>query len=260
MSAIGWVDVSIICYHDVDPAWDSPISVHPAVFARQMKWLATHRRVVSLAEAVRLMDERGRLPARVASVTFDDGFVGMHEFAMPVLLQEGLQATFFVVAGTLGTTNAHADWVRDAPRPRRTLSAAQVLELRDAGFEIGSHSFTHRNLTTLHEHEVVSDLRRSREVLEDLIERPVTLFAYPGGRHDEHARRAAATVGFQHSFSMADTDLPVALPHAIPRVGIYRGDGAATLRAKASPWFWRVRNSPLQPTVSRLARLRRRTG
>jgi peptidoglycan/xylan/chitin deacetylase (PgdA/CDA1 family) len=256
VSAIGRASVSILCYHDIDAAWRSPISVDPAVFARQMAWLAAHRRVVSLAEAVRLMDARGRLPAGVASVTFDDGFVGVHEFAMPVLLQEGLPATFFIVAGTLGTTNVHADWVKDAPSPRRTLSAAQVLELRDAGFEIGSHSDTHRNLTTLHEREVVSDLRRSREVLEDIIERPVTLFAYPGGRHDEPARRAAAAVGFRHSFSMADTDLPVALPHAIPRVGIYRGDGAATLRVKASPWFWRVRNTPLQPLISRIARLR----
>lgn len=260
MSAIGGADVSILCYHDVDAEWRSPISLHPAVFARQMGWLAAHRRVVSLAEAVRLMDERGRLPAGVASVTFDDGFVGMHEFAMPVLLREGLQATFFIVAGTLGTTRADADWVRDAPRPRRTLSATQVLDLRDAGFEIGSHSDTHRNLTTLNEREIVSDLRRSRDVLEDLIERPVTLFAYPGGRHDENARRAAATVGFHHSFSMADTDLPVSLPHAIPRVGIYRGDGAAAVRVKASPWFWRLRNSPLQPILSRLARLRGRTG
>jgi peptidoglycan/xylan/chitin deacetylase (PgdA/CDA1 family) len=252
--------VSILCYHDVDPAWHSPISVHPDVFARQMEWLAAHRRVVSLAEAVRLMDAKGRLPAGVASVTFDDGFVGVHEFAMPVLLQEGLQATFFVVAGALGATGADADWVRDAPSPRRTLSATQLLELRDAGFEIGSHSYTHRNLTTLNEREVVSDLRRSRDVLEDLIQRPVTLFAYPGGRHDEDARRAAATVGFHYSFSMADTDLPVALPHAIPRVGIYRADGAAALRAKASAWFWRVRDTPLQPIISQLARLRGRAG
>jgi peptidoglycan/xylan/chitin deacetylase (PgdA/CDA1 family) len=248
--------VSILCYHDIDASWHSPISVHPDSFARQIAWLASNRRVVSLSEAVRLMEGRVRLPAGVASVTFDDGFASTHEDAMPVLLREGVHASVFVVASTLERANAPMDWVKDAPQPRRALSLAQVLELRDAGFEIGSHSYTHRDLTTLDEREIVSDLRHSREVLEDLIGRPVTMFAYPGGRHDERVRRASATAGFQNSFAMADTDLTAGPPHAIPRVGIYRGDGMVILSIKTSPWFWRMKNGHLQP-IARLARSRR---
>jgi peptidoglycan/xylan/chitin deacetylase (PgdA/CDA1 family) len=249
--------VSIICYHAVDPTFHSPISVDPDSFALQMAWLASHRKVVSLREAVRVMDGHGRLPAGVTSITFDDGFASVHEWAMPILLRVGFPATIFVVPGTLEEPNAGIDWVKDSPASLRTLTAKQILELRDAGFDIGSHSYAHRDLPTLDEGEIVADLRRSRQVLEDLVERPVKQLAYPFGHHDERVRIAAGTAGFETSFAMADTDLPVSFPYAIPRVGLYRGQGVRALRAKTSPWFWRVRASPLQPLIARITGLRR---
>lgn len=249
--------MSILCYHAIDPAWRAPISVDPETFDHQMAWLASHRRVVSLDAATRMMDPRGRLPGRIAAITFDDGFDSVHEHAMPALLRRGLEAAVFIVAETLDGAGAGIDWIEDPRAPRRSLSLPQVLELRDAGFDIGSHSYSHRDLTTLLDGEIVSDLRRSREVLEDLIEGPVTLLAYPGGRHDARVRRAAATAGFEHSYAMADSQ-PRCLPHAIPRVGMYQGQGTATLSAKTSPWFWHMRDSPLQPLMARLARARRR--
>src|SRR5262245_23474660 len=205
-----------------------------------------------------MMDRRGGLPAGIASITFDDGFVSTHEHAMPILARHKLPATIFVVAGTLAGNGVVMDWVKDAAVPRRALSAGQILELVEAGFEIGSHSDTHRDLSTLHERDMVADLRRSREVLEDLIGRSVTMLAYPGGRHDERVRRAARSVGFEHSFAMSDSDLPNRPPDAIPRVGIYRGDGTGILFAKTSPWLWRMRNRPLEPIIARLAGWRRR--
>jgi peptidoglycan/xylan/chitin deacetylase (PgdA/CDA1 family) len=247
--------MSILCYHAIDPAWRSPISVDPETFDRQMAWLATHRRLVSLGAATRMMDANGRLPSRIAAITFDDGFDSVHEHAMPALLRRGLEAAVFLVAETLERADAGIDWIEDPKAPRRSLSSQEVLELRDAGFDIGSHSYSHRDLTTLLDGEIVSDLRRSREVLEDLIDAPVTLLAYPGGRHDGRVRRAAVTAGFEHCYAMADTE-PRSLPHAIPRVGMYQGQGTATLYAKTSPWFWRMRASPLQPLIGRLSRLR----
>jgi peptidoglycan/xylan/chitin deacetylase (PgdA/CDA1 family) len=249
--------VSIICYHAIDPSWRSPISVEPDSFALQMSWLASHRRVVPLREAVRIMDGRGQLPAGVTSITFDDGFASVHEWAMPILLREGLDATIFVVPGTLERGSAGIDWVKDSPASLRTLTAEQILELRDAGFDIGSHSYAHRDLPTLGEGEIVADLRRSREVLEDLVERPVKQLAYPFGHHDERVRTAAGTAGFETSFAMADSDLPMSFPHAVPRVGLYRGQGTRTLHVKTSRWFWRVKASPLQPLIARIIGLRR---
>jgi peptidoglycan/xylan/chitin deacetylase (PgdA/CDA1 family) len=247
--------VSIICYHAVDPTLHSVISVDPESFARQMEWVASHRRVVSLRESVQMMNGRGRLPAGITSITFDDGFASVHEWAMPILLRKELPATIFVVPGTL-EPGADIDWVKDAEAPLRALSAAQILELRDAGFSIGSHSYEHLDLPTLDEGQILADLRRSRERLEDLVERPVELLAYPFGHHDERVRIAAERAGFENSFAMAD-GLPVGLPHAIPRVGIYRGQGTRALHAKTSPWFWRIRASPLQPLVKRITGWRR---
>jgi peptidoglycan/xylan/chitin deacetylase (PgdA/CDA1 family) len=243
--------VSIVCYHAIDPEWHSPISMDPGAFDHQMAWLASHRRVVSLRVATRMMDARGRLPSGIAAITFDDGFASVHEHAVPTLLREGLEATMFIVANTLDEEGAGLDWLEDPKAPRRAMSSARVLELRDAGFEIGSHSYAHHDLTTLLDEEIVADLRKSREVLEDLVEGPVTLLAYPGGSNDERVRKAAGIAGFQNSYAMADTERP-GLPHAIPRVGLYRGQGTATLKAKTSPWFWRMRASPVHPLIERV--------
>src|SRR5213080_1745037 len=47
--------VPILCYHDVDADWDSPLAVTPDAFAAQMAWLAAHRKVLPLDEAFRLI-------------------------------------------------------------------------------------------------------------------------------------------------------------------------------------------------------------
>ncbi|MFN2557858.1 MAG: polysaccharide deacetylase family protein, partial [Nitriliruptorales bacterium] len=81
--------MAILCYHAVEPTWSSPLAVAQATFDAQCRWLARHRRVLDLAEAVGRVDRRGRLPRGAAALTFDDGFASVHEHALPVLIQHG---------------------------------------------------------------------------------------------------------------------------------------------------------------------------
>lgn len=249
--------VSILCYHAVDPEWRSPLAVTPSVFEQHCAWLVTNRQVVGAAEAAVRLSTADRLPRGVAALTFDDGFRSVFEYAFPVLRQHGLPATVFLVAQTLAPEVLPVDWVDDPPlRPLATLTLEEVREMQEAGIRFGSHSYSHHDLTLLSESDAERDLRSSRELLEDQLETRISLLAYPRGLHDEKVRRAAAAAGFTHGFALPDKQEPIG-PYAIPRVGIYPGDGTRTLRVKTSPRYLRLRTSGAFPMLRRLARRRR---
>ena len=63
------------------------------------------------------------------AITFDDGNASDLEHALPALRERGLRATFFVVAGRLGTP--------------RFLDERGVRALAAAGMEIGCHGMSH---------------------------------------------------------------------------------------------------------------------
>lgn len=235
--------MTVLCYHSVEPGWTSPLSVEPDDFARQAAWLRRSRRVLPVREALARMDAGFRLPRGEAALTFDDGFAALYEHALPVLRRHQLPATVFLVAQTLTPQGQPVDWVDSAgSHPLSTLTLDQVLEMQDAGVEFESHSWAHRDLTGLTSEECVRDLRMSRELLSDLLGRSVTLLAYPRGLHDRHVREAAEKAGYSHAFALpVDGEQPG--PYAVPRVGIWHGNNALTVRVKATRSYLRVRTS-----------------
>jgi peptidoglycan/xylan/chitin deacetylase (PgdA/CDA1 family)/predicted ATP-grasp superfamily ATP-dependent carboligase len=84
-------------------------------FAAKMAILARHFRPLSLREGL-LRLKRGTLPPRAVAVTFDDGYADNCELAMPVLLQHGVPATFFVATGYLNGGRMWSDSVIETVR------------------------------------------------------------------------------------------------------------------------------------------------
>jgi peptidoglycan/xylan/chitin deacetylase (PgdA/CDA1 family) len=245
--------MTILCYHSVQNCWDSLLAVEPAVFTRQMAWLRRRRQVLPLRDALSRLDSSGRLPRGYAALTFDDGFESLHAHALPVLVREQLPATVFLVAQTLTPGGRPVDWV-DSPgtEPLATLTRDQVLEMQDAGVDFQSHTWAHLDLTRLSEEECVRDLRDSRELLSELLGRPVTLLAYPRGRHAPHVRRAVARAGYTHAFALPQ-GAEVVDDYAVPRVGIFGGNGQLAMRIKASRPYVRLRtNESLARTAQTL--------
>jgi peptidoglycan/xylan/chitin deacetylase (PgdA/CDA1 family) len=247
--------MTILCYHSVDPAWESPLAVRPSEFEAHCRWLARHRRVVPLAEAMARTDGAGRLPRRSAVITFDDGFTGVLEHALPVLRRLGLPATVFLVAQTLTDEGLAAHWVRTPPPwPVTMLTREQVLQMQEEGVDFQSHSWAHLDLVDLGYDACVDDLRRSRELLEDVLGKRVSHLAYPRGLHDDDVRRAAETAGYTHAYSLPEQREPSG-PFAVPRVGVNRGNGVPVLAAKSARGYLALRNGPLGGVARRVRRL-----
>jgi peptidoglycan/xylan/chitin deacetylase (PgdA/CDA1 family) len=246
--------VSVLCYHSVDDSWANTLVVSPADFEAQCAWLARHRRVVDLPEAIEKLDGRGRLPRGFSCITFDDGYEALYHYAWPALRKHGLPATVFVVAETLTDAGRTVDWIDEPPEvPPTTLSLEQMLEMQEAGVGFESHSYSHHDLTTLSAPECTNDLTRSRTLLEDKLGKSVRYLAYPRGRHNAVVRRAAVDAGYEAAVSLPEVyESPGR--YSIPRVGVYPGNGLPTLRLKTSPFYLGLRTSKVWPAAKALVK------
>jgi peptidoglycan/xylan/chitin deacetylase (PgdA/CDA1 family) len=145
-------------------------------------------------------------------LTFDDGCETDLIAAAPVLEEFGCGATFYVVAGFVGR--------------RGYLAPAQVRELAERGFEVGSHSMTHRFLTGLGDDEVRRELAESKERLEQWSGRAVEHFSCPGGRWDARVAAAAREAGYRSAAtSRVGANGRGADPFRLARVAVRRGTG-----------------------------------
>ena len=100
-------------------------------------------------------------------LTFDDGWQGTFDIALPLLAERGWKATVFVTRDFLGR-NGFASY-------------STVQEAAAAGMEIGVHGVTHRMLSSCTHAEVVEEFRACREYLESLLGHAVAHASSPGG-------------------------------------------------------------------------------
>jgi peptidoglycan/xylan/chitin deacetylase (PgdA/CDA1 family) len=176
--------VTVLGYHRVAEQGDH-LAVSPQTFAQQMAALDEGRDelpVLALHEALdRLAD--GTAPTKSVVVTFDDAWSDTHENALDVLVEHGIPTTLYVPTAFL-----------DRPG---FLTRAQVLDLLQAGIEIGAHTRTHTDLRACSDIQLDNEIAGSRADLEDLLGREVTTFAYPAGLHDDRVVGAVARAGFR---------------------------------------------------------------
>jgi CelD/BcsL family acetyltransferase involved in cellulose biosynthesis/peptidoglycan/xylan/chitin deacetylase (PgdA/CDA1 family) len=91
----------IFYYHRVNNDNDPFFVATPTeVFEAQMRYLARHYRVLSMAGINRHL-ERADSTETVVGVTFDDGYRDNYEYAFPILKRYGIPATIFLTTGSL---------------------------------------------------------------------------------------------------------------------------------------------------------------
>lgn len=88
---------------------------------------------------------------------------------------------------------------RSAEMPRIVLSWKEVTEMIEYGFEFGSHTMTHPNLTTAGDRELEYELRESKDLIERRTGREVISFAYPSGLYDSRVRSAVMDAGYRYA-------------------------------------------------------------
>lgn len=122
--------LSILIYHRVltERDWMLPDVPTADEFRWQMKLMKRHFNLLPLTDAVRLLGE-GRLPARAACITFDDGYADTATVAYPILAELGIPMTIFVASGYLEGGMMWNDVILESVR---RLEASE-LDLQDIG-------------------------------------------------------------------------------------------------------------------------------
>lgn len=253
--------VVVLLYHQVGmphTAEEQRFCTPPADFAEQMRWLvADGYRGVTMDQVLDHVAGRCELTGQCVHITFDDGFAGLLDHAVPVVRAIGLPATVFAVSGRTGSTN---DWMHTRGFPRRALlSAAQLRLLADDGTAIGSHTRSHARLTELDANAAQAEIADSRRELEDLLGREVPHFAYPYGLVSAPVRDMVAGAGYRSAVStQAGFNRPSEDPFLLRRIDIAGTDRLWQFRQKVRRGAHKTsRWHPLADYASRVvARLR----
>lgn len=216
----------VFAYHDVGlpgPEF-TRYSVTPARLKRQLSVAtACGLRFVELGTLVDTL-AAGADPDGMTAVTFDDGLVGVHRHALPLLADMGIPATVFAVSEAFGIV---PPWWSGAAR---VMTKTDMSDLTAAGWTVGSHTRTHPSLIELRGQALAEEVEGSRHALEDLLQQPVDLFAYPYGHHDPVVREAVATAGYRCAFSFLNGRVVPSLDlYRLPRLNVHQDLGALRL-------------------------------
>lgn len=160
----------------------------------------------SLLDAVRPRDD--------VRISVDDGNASDLEYVLPALRARGLQATFFVVAGTL-----------DGPG---YLTRDGLKELA-AAMPIGLHGMRHRPWRRLTDAELEEEHREARAMIEDAAGRRVDEAACPFGAYDRRTLRSLRRSGFRRVYT-SDGGFAADEAWLQPRTSVRAGDDGRAVR------------------------------
>lgn len=191
----GKVVPPILYYHRVDPEISPHAGVTPDQFRRQLSILKQAGfEGTTLDFAMSNGYVNPVTGKKVVAITFDDGYLDNYRYAMPILQEFGFAATIFCLSGKIG---GFSDWSTDPVwKGHPLLDGVQMRELSSLGFEIGSHTRNHVDLSTVTPVEARNEITSSKTDLEDLLGVPVRSFCYPFGAYREETPSLVRSAGY----------------------------------------------------------------
>ncbi|MBD3384797.1 polysaccharide deacetylase family protein [candidate division KSB1 bacterium] len=222
--------MSILAYHMVSPRFCWGLGrVTPALFDIQIKTaLDAGYEFISLSEYI----ERYPQIRGCVTLTFDDGYDCIYEYALPILKKYRLTAAVFIMPAYAGMSNTwDVNW---GGLLFNHLNWHQVKTLRDEGWEIGSHGYSHVDLSRLKERELEKEVTWSKQLLETKLDTDIRTISYPFGNCTEPVYRYCARAGYKAGLVMSRKPATVPDDFAMQRIGVYLTDFKHMFKAKLS--------------------------
>jgi Predicted xylanase/chitin deacetylase len=174
--------IPILCYHKISEDADK-MSISPERFRAQLAELKKMGyRTIHLEEAYGYWQSGESLPEGALVITFDDGYQDNLLLAEPILQEAGEKATVFLITKRVLRWD-FLDW-------------DEVRALQKAGWEMGSHSWSHVDLTARTNFHGEVEIRKSRLEIEKRSGGDAFWLAYPFGVWNEEAIRWAKESGY----------------------------------------------------------------
>ena len=178
--------IPVLMYHSVEPVSEDYLTVSTDVFEEHLRLIKDRFTAISAAAGAQAVKGAVSAPENPIIITFDDGFTSVYQHAVPLLSRYGLGATFFIVGSAIGGNNL---WDHKAYRILPHMDCGEILDLHKAGYEIGSHTYTHQRFTKLSDEMKLRELDENDRVLAEITGRTPQILAYPYGGVDEISAR-----------------------------------------------------------------------
>ena len=217
--------IPILMYHKVGETTDNFLNVEAATFEKQVRFLKQQGyQAVTFAQAVNML--AGTTPSVTKPIvfTFDDGYVSVGKYAVPILEKQGWVGTIFAVSDEVGKTNAWDEKVGYAVLPLMGWDELKALDAQ--GWEIAAHTRTHPHLHELSETEARENIGTGKSRIEAELGKVVTTFCYPYGHYTAQTPSILKELGIkgacttQSGTATTEHDLL-----ELPRINVSSGGG-----------------------------------
>jgi peptidoglycan/xylan/chitin deacetylase (PgdA/CDA1 family) len=167
--------------------------------------------VIPMQDFIAWRHGQKNIPAKSAIITIDDGYLSGYDTAWPIIKKYGYPFTVFIYIDYIGSGGKSISW-------------DQLAEMRDAGVDIESHTYSHSHLTSpgfgvdaTTKARVQKDIQTlgregwlhkeivdSKKVLEQQLGIKVDAFAYPfgTGSNNPHIRQIVKEANYDVAFNV----------------------------------------------------------
>lgn len=202
-----------LCYHNIDDApGNKSLTITVAQFEREMQAIKDAGfTVIPMQDFLAWRRNEKTIPHKSCLITIDDGWVSGYTNAWPILKKFNYPFTLFVYVNYIGTGGKSLSW-------------EQLGEMRDAGVDIQSHTYSHANLKNpklphsldarnmaLVQKDIATlgmagwrkkEIIESKNVIEQRLGIKVNALAYPFGVYDKEALEVVKEAGYEAAFTV----------------------------------------------------------
>ncbi len=185
--------VSILLYHDfVERIPKTEMMVSVPTFRAQMQALKdANITVIPMSDLLAWKRGEKNIPDESAVITLDDGWVGEHQFAYPIMKEFGYPFTLYLYKKYVAVGG-------------RSMTVEQIKEMLKHGAELGSHTISHQPLTSKkgktdeqYKEWLREEIADSKKWLEQTFGVPCQTLAYPYGNKNEEIVQFALDSGYE---------------------------------------------------------------
>jgi len=211
--------VAVLEYHHIDPN-ASDYTITPETFKSHLEALkANHYNVISMKEFVDFLDGKSTVPPDAVVLTFDDGYESFYKYAYPVLKEQNMSATNFIIVSYLGTNPGTP-----------FLNWDEIQKMKADGFDFHSHTFNSHDFSAdqngnpvspltdpiylkeknrmetdeEYQQRVKSDLAEAKKIIHEKLGIQDNLFCFPHGRYNNELLDIGDQLGYKYYFTGLD--------------------------------------------------------
>ena len=181
----------ILMYHAIhvmapEESANANLIVDPTTFESHIQRLSNEGYYFLTPEEVHKVLTENVLPngnQKIIWLTFDDSLWDFYDNAYPILQKYQVKATNNVITSTVGS--------------QANLSLDEMFEMKNNGMSFQDHTVTHPDLSATDSSTQTTEMKDSKQYLDDCLNQDTIAIAYPAGRYSDTTLQIAENLDYK---------------------------------------------------------------